>query len=95
MFYQNTMLSRDVITSYGDCPIDVKTNPLLFHALKNIYGDEFIMPSKKAHATAPFIPIIHILYYIENYKIQHFSIGFGINTKFNRSTEQTKNSKRR
>ena len=67
MFYQNTMLDKDVITSYGDCPIDVKTNPLLFHALKNIYGSDFIMPSKKSFASAPFSPIIHILYYIENY----------------------------
>ena len=67
MFYQNTMLSKDVITSYGDCPTDVKTNALLLHALKNIYGDEFIMPTKVRHEDFPYSPIIHILYYIENY----------------------------
>ena len=68
MFYQNTMLSKDVITSYGDCPTDVKTNALLLHALKNIYGNEFIMPTKERHADFPFSPIIHILYYIENFR---------------------------
>lgn len=77
MFYQNTMLDKDVITSYGDCPIDVKTNPLLFHALKNIYGDDFIMPSKKSHAGAPFTPIIHILYYIESYNPQSLENELG------------------
>ena len=71
LFYQNTMLSSDVITSYGDCPTDVKTNALLLHALKNIYGDEFIMPTMERHADFPFSPIIHILYYIENFKLEN------------------------
>ncbi|MBQ8840841.1 MAG: heparinase II/III family protein [Clostridia bacterium] len=66
LFYQKTMLDEDVITSYGDAPMDVKTNAMLFYMLKNVYGNEFIMPTKKRHAT-PLDPLISILLYIKNY----------------------------
>ncbi|MBQ7353651.1 MAG: heparinase II/III family protein [Clostridia bacterium] len=66
LFYQNTMLDENVITSYGDAPMDVKTNASLLYLLKKIYGDEFIMPTRVRHAL-PIDPLIHILMYIENY----------------------------
>ncbi|MBQ7906362.1 MAG: heparinase II/III family protein [Clostridia bacterium] len=66
LFYQNTMLDEDVITSYGDSPMDVKTNAALLYILKSVYGDEFIMPSKSRHSL-PDDPFIHILLYIEYY----------------------------
>ncbi len=66
LFYQKTMLDEDVITSYGDAPMDVKTNAGLLYTLKNVYGSEFIMPTKKRHAV-PLDPLINILLYIKNY----------------------------
>ena len=66
LFYQNTVLYRDVITSYGDCPMDVKTNAVLFHILKKEYGDEFYIPTENRHAL-PLTPLIHPLLYIEYY----------------------------
>ena len=66
LFYQNTMLDENVITSYGDAPMDVKTNAALLYLLKSVYGDEFIMPVKARHAL-PVDPLIHTLIYIESY----------------------------
>ena len=66
MFYQNTVLSKDVITSYGDCPMDVKTNAVLFHILKKEYGKEFYVPTESRHAL-PVTPLIHPLLYILYY----------------------------
>jgi len=63
-FYQNTVLDKDVITSYGDCPMDVKTNAVLFYILKKEYGQEFYIPTKSRHAV-PVTPLIHPLLYIE------------------------------
>lgn len=65
-FYQNTVLYKNVITSYGDCPMDVKTNAVLFYILKKEYGQEFYMPTEVRHAL-PLNPIIHPLLYIEYY----------------------------
>ena len=65
-FYQNTVLDKDVITSYGDCPMDVKTNAVLFHILKKEYGKDFYIPTEKRHFL-PISPLIHALLYIEYY----------------------------
>ncbi len=66
LFYQNTMLDTDVLTTYGDCPMDVKTNAALLYTLKKMYGDEYIMPTKSRHAL-PVNPLIHVLLYIDSY----------------------------
>ena len=72
LFFQNTFLYEDVITSYGDCPMDVKTNAVLFHILKREYGNDFYMPTDKRHAL-PFNPLIHILHYIEYYNPEYLT----------------------
>lgn len=66
LFYQNNVLYKDVITSYGDCPMDVKTNAVLFHILKKEYGSEFYIPTESRHAL-PTNPLIHPLLFIEYY----------------------------
>ncbi|MBO5262567.1 MAG: heparinase II/III family protein [Clostridia bacterium] len=65
-FYQNTVLDKDVITSYGDCPMDVKTSAVLFHILKKEYGKDFYIPTESRLAL-PVSPLIHPLLYIEYY----------------------------
>ena len=65
-----TVLDRDVITSYGDCPMDVKTNAVLFHILKKEYGDEFYMPTEARHSL-PLTPLIHPLLYIQYYNPEY------------------------
>lgn len=69
LFYQNTVLYKDVITSYGDCPMDVKTSAVLFHILKKQYGDEFYIPTENRHSL-PLTPLIHPLLYIEYFNPQ-------------------------
>ena len=70
LFYQNTVLYKDVITSYGDCPMDVKTNAVLFHILKRQYGSDFYIPTETRHAL-PLAPLIHPLLYIEYYNPEY------------------------
>ena len=70
MFYQNTVLYKDVITSYGDCPMDVRTNAVLFYILKKEYGNEIYMPTEE-RLHLPLNPLIHILLYIEYFNPEY------------------------